>query len=176
MIRVHRQTLRTFFHSLLVAAGIAIVILFGGHRNWCTGFVIGALTSLLSLLSLKICVPALFHKGATPRATALLHILLIMKVPVYAIGLYFAAKMGAGAAFAAFTGCALVPSVVTLETVAKAIMRSNARWKRALIMREPIAILPAVEELSRHVAELKAGALEVQAGSTPPRTVREGAV
>ena len=88
------------------------------------------------------------------------------------------ASSGAGtaAAFAAFTGCALVPFVVTLEAITKALIQSDVRWKRALTMRQPIAILPAVEELSRHVAELKAEAREAQAVPTPPRTVREGAV
>src|SRR5438874_11865331 len=117
MSKLHSQTLRTFFHSVAAAITISLGLAATGHKTWAAGFGIGAVISLFSLFSLKVCVPALFYKGATPRATALLQVVLMMKVPFYATGLYFATRMGNAAAFAAFTGGTVVPCVISLEAV-----------------------------------------------------------
>jgi hypothetical protein len=116
---------------------------------------IGALLSLFSLFSLGVCVPALFHKGATRMASAMLQVLLLMKLPIYAIGLYVASRMGSAAAFAAFAGCTLVPTIISLKAVSKAFIESNRSWRRVAAMHIPTPVLPAVEELTRQVAEIK---------------------
>ena len=135
------------------------------------------MVSLLSLLTLKISIPALFHKGASARSTALLQLLLIVKVPIYAVGLYYAAKMGAAAAFAAFGGCTVVPCVISLEAIVRACIEADPKLKRAMAMVEPVTLMPAVEELSRQVAALKAEAAEPMPMPAQPqvRPVREGA-
>src|ERR1051326_2756834 len=131
MIQIQNQTLRTFFHSVATAIVISLALIVTGHATWAAGFAIGAVTSLFSLFSLKVCIPFLFYKGATPRATALLNILLMMKVPFYAAALYFATRMGNAAAFAAFIGCALVPAVISMETVGKMLVQAIPAWRRA---------------------------------------------
>jgi hypothetical protein len=169
------ETLRTFFHSLGIAALITFVFWIAGHRIWSAGFVLGAAMSLFSLFSLRVCVPRLFRAGATGRATTLLHFALVAKLPVYGAGLYLATRMGSAAAFAAFAGCALVPAVITLETVGRALTQSDGRWREAAALCTPIVVLPAVEELARQVAELKAEAAAPLPLPSPGGTVREGA-
>ena len=174
MIKLHSQTLRTFFHSVVGAIVVAPALVAAGHPTWAAGFAIGAFTSLFSLFSLKVCIPALFYKGATARATALLQVVLIMKLPIYAIGLYFATRMGNSAAFAAFVGCTTVPAVITLETVGRALLQSNPRWKRAFAMRASIAVLPATADRARSAAN--ASPLTVDAPvAVQVRPIQEGA-
>ena len=174
-MKLHKQTLRTFFHSLGAAAVIALFLAFGGYRLMAAGFVTGAVLSLFSLFSLKICIPALFRSGASRGASALLQVVMFMKLPVFAVGLYLATRLGTAASFAAFWGCALVPCVISLEAVMKAIAESDRNYKRAAAMRPPVQVLPAVEELVRQVAEIKAEAREPLTVSSKTRTVREGA-
>src|SRR5689334_15564827 len=125
MIKQHKQTLRTFFHSLALAVLTAVIVAIGGHRTWAAGFAIGAALSLFSLVSLKFCVPMLFYPGASRRAVALLHVTLLMKLPIYCVGLYLASRLGNSGSFAAFIGCTLVPCVITVEAVGKALVESN---------------------------------------------------
>ena len=173
MIKLHSQTLRTFFHSVIAAIAVAMALVAAGHATWAAGFAIGAFTSLFSLFSLKVCIPALFYKGATARATALLQVVLIMKLPIYALGLYFATRMGNAAAFAAFVGCSTVPVVITVETVGRALLQANPRWKRAIAMHAPIAVLPASNEMA------SAAHASTLTGETPVtvqvRPIHEGA-
>jgi hypothetical protein len=145
MIRLHNQTLRTFFHSVAVATVLSLGLAFGGHKGPAAGFSLGALVSLFSLFSLKVCIPVLFHKGATARATALLQAVLILKLPFYAVALYFATRMGTSAAVAAFVGCTVVPVVITAEHLGRALLLSNPRLARAVAMLPPIVRLPDVE-------------------------------
>src|SRR5436190_16610741 len=104
MIRHNNQTVRTFFHSLILAVAIAVGLVAFGRFTWAGGFAIGAALSLFSLMSLKLAVPNLFYKGAPKYSSGLLQLLLLMKLPIYAIGLYFATRLGSAAAFAAFLG------------------------------------------------------------------------
>ena len=174
MIKLHNQTLRTFFHSVAAAIATSLALVVSGHGTWAAGFSIGAVTSLFSLFSLKVCIPALFYKGATPRAAALLQVVLIMKLPVYATGLYFAARMGSAAAFAAFVGCTVVPGVITVEAVCKALLQSNPRWMRDIAMRRPAVVLPAAQETVGCAVEAK-GAVCDPTARAQVRTVHEGA-
>ncbi len=175
MIKLHRQTLRTFFHSLGAAIAISLALVATGHKTWAAGFAIGAVISLFSLFSLKVCVPALFYKGATSRATALLQVLFLMKLPFYAILIYFATLMGSAAAFAAFIGCTLVPCAITLEAVGQALLRANPRLARAAAMREPVKVLPAVVSAPARAADGRAATGETTAQAVKGRTVNEGA-
>ena len=176
MTKHDNQTLRTFFHSLAIATAVTAAMVASGHSVWAQGFVIGAAVSLFSLLTLKLSIPALFHKGSTSRSTAMLQLLLILKVPIYGVGLYFAARLGSAGTFAAFTGCTLVPCVISVAAIVRASVQSNRGFQRALAMREPAAVLPAIEELSRQVAAIKAEAAEI-ATAAPLHVipVREGA-
>ncbi|HLJ54395.1 MAG TPA: hypothetical protein VKT77_05095 [Chthonomonadaceae bacterium] len=164
MIRLHNQTLRTFFHSVTVATVLALGLALGGHRTWAAGYALGALVSLFSLFSLKVCVPALFHRGATARATALLQALLVLKLPFYAVALYFAARMGAAAGFAAFAGCALVPAVITAEHLGRALVQANPRLARILAMRATV-VGPETAEISGAEATAATPALVVHEGA-----------
>jgi len=175
MIKQHKQIVRTFFHSVAFAIPIALALFLSGHRNEAVGFAIGAVLSLFSLYSLGVCVPALFRPGANGSASALLQLLLVMKLPIYAVGLYMATRMGSAAAFAAFAGCALVPAIVSSGAIGKAIVESNRGLRRAAAMHGAVEILPAVEELARQVAELKSDAREPLTVSSQARAVREGA-
>lgn len=176
MKQQHKQIVRTFFHSVIAAALGALALTMSGHGRWGAGFLLGAAVSLFSLFSLKACVPALFYSGAPRRSTALLQMFLVLKLPVYAGALYIATKMGSAAAFAAFVGCTLVPGVITLETLVRSGLESSRAWKSAMTMQAPIVVLPAVEELSRQVSEIKAEAREAHSPAAATRTVTEGAV
>jgi hypothetical protein len=155
---------------------MSLGLVLGRHGGWAAGFIIGALLSLFSLYSLGVCVPALFHPGATRRASALLQVVLLMKLPLYGIGLYIASRMGSAAAFAAFAGCTLVPVIITVEAVTRAFIQSNANWRRAAAMHVSVPVLPAVEELTRQVAEIKKEeAREPLPLASQTRVIREGA-
>jgi hypothetical protein len=176
MTKSHTDTVRTFFHSLAAALLIAGALALTGHRSSGAGYAVGAAMSLFSLFSLGYCVPALFHEGATGRSTVLLQVTLLMKLPVYAVGLYFASRMGSAAAFAAFGGCALVPAVITAETLGRAALQSSRSWRRFAAMQRPIVLSPAVEALTRRVAEIKqAEACEAMALPSTARAMGEGA-
>jgi hypothetical protein len=174
MIKFHNQTLRTFFHSVAVAAAIALGLVTTGHKTLSAGFCIGAAISLFSLFSLKVCIPALFYKGANRQAAALLQVVLLMKLPIYALGLYFAARMGNAAAAAAFVGCTVVPGVITAEAVCKALIQANPRWRRAAAMASAPAALPAKENSARPAVEINAAVCDT-AVATRGRTLHEGA-
>jgi hypothetical protein len=83
-----------------------------------------------------------------------------MKLPIYAIGLYFATRMGSAAAFAAFVGCCLVPGIVSIGTICKALIESNQTLKSLHAAHAPIALAPEVEDLNRRVAAIKIEAAE----------------
>jgi len=160
MMRHHNQTVRTFFHSLLVAVVVAAGLLVFRRFTWGAGFAIGSALSLFSLLSLRLAIPNLFYKGAPKYSSGLLQLLLLMKLPIYAIGLYFATRMGSAAAFAAFLGCCLVPGIISIGTIAKAFIESNRTLKSLHAVHAPVTLAPEVEDLNRRVAVIKAGAQE----------------
>lgn len=174
MTKQHNQTLRTFIHSLLAAGLIAAVLHVAGRSRWAGGFVIGSGLSLFSLYSLKVCVPALFRPASRRYATALMQAALLLKLPLYGVGLYLATRLGTEASFAAFAGCALVPLVISLEAVGKAIWEANPVLRREAAMRAQAADMDA-ERAARHAADRKAEALEPMILSTQARTAREGA-
>lgn len=155
MIKQNAKALATLRRSFVLGTLIALAIRFG-HAAWLPGFVIGCVLSLFSLFSLQICVPALFYPGASERSKGLLMATLLMKMPLYAIGLWIATHFGITGAVTAFAGVTLVPAVITLEAMAK-LAREDIRRQRLLRSRPKTAVpCPKARELRKQVAELVA--------------------
>lgn len=172
MRKQQNQTVRTFIHSVLLAILIAAALDLAGRGNWAAGFAIGSALSLFSLYSLKVCVPALFHAGAPRYSSILMQVVLLFKVPLYAIALYLASRLGTNAMFAAFAGCTLVPCVISIEAIVKVIVESNPALRRAAAMRTQAELVPAVDALPNQAADGREP-LPVPAQT---RAVREGAL
>ncbi len=103
--------------SALFAIATTILLLSGGRTDWAISFGLGALMSLFSLLSLTIIVPALIRPGAPQFSRSLLNLTLLLKLPLYAAGLYLIMRLPRSAPAAAAAGIGLVPGVITLNAL-----------------------------------------------------------
>ena len=103
-------------------AGLVTLLLFcGGRSAWAWGFLIGAALSLFSMFSLAVLVPQQFRPGATRRARRWLLLTLILKLPLYAAGLYLVTRVQGISPVAAMFGIALAPIVITLKAIGSAL-------------------------------------------------------
>jgi hypothetical protein len=107
------RTLKT--SSLLTP--ILALLLYGSQPARAWGFAIGGFLSIFSLATIACVVPMLFQTGAPRYVRALLNLTLLMKLPIFGVGLYLATNVrGIDPAFTAI-GAGLVPAVLTLKAL-----------------------------------------------------------
>ncbi len=101
------------------------LLLLAAHQNaYAWGFLIGALLSLLSLISLTVIVPFLFQPNAPRYMSALLLLTLFMKLPMFVVGLYLMTHLRGVAPAAGAIGIGLGPVVIGLRTAGSALLES----------------------------------------------------
>lgn len=120
--------IRTLTVSTLIAFASVLLLCVVGRTNWAWGFLIGALLSVFSFATLAMAVPFLMWPGAPSHMSALLQVTLIMKLPIYCVGLYLACNLPGVTPAASVFGICLVPGVITLRTLSgmvKAAIRAK---------------------------------------------------
>ena len=120
--------IRTLTVSTFISLGAVLLLCIAGHTNWAWGFLIGALLSLFSFATLAMAVPFLMWPGAPSHMSALLQVTLIMKLPIYCVGLYLACNLPGVTPAASVFGICLVPGVITLRTLS-GMVKSAIRAK-----------------------------------------------
>lgn len=126
-MRDSNTAFRTLKTSSAVAAFLTIWMLCAARNSWAWSFLIGATLSLLSMLSLSVLIPMLFHPGASRHAKALLLITLFMKMPLYCVGLFLLMIVPNASGLSAVFGIALVPFVITARAVGSLISENLPR-------------------------------------------------
>ena len=111
----YSDRLRVVKTSFLAGIFVTLLLLAADHHRWAWGFVIGAILSLFSLITLTIAVPFLTWPGAPRHMSALIIITLFMKMPIFCVGLYLATRLPGVSAFACCLGIGLAPAVITLK-------------------------------------------------------------
>lgn len=99
--------------------GLLVIVLCCGshHTNWGWGFLIGALLSLFSMISLMLAVPFLTWSGAPRHMSLLMMVTLFMKLPIFCLGLYLATHLPGVSAIACCAGICLTPIAITLKAI-----------------------------------------------------------
>lgn len=113
-----QRTLRTGFFL----AGWFVLVF--GLRGWYTasmGFAVGAALSLFSLWSLTFAVPRVLNE-ARPVAKFLLALMLMLKLPLYAVVLYYATNRPYFHLGALVGGIALVPAVFVMKMLGRTVI------------------------------------------------------
>ena len=101
---------------------LVFVLCYGNHHyHWAWGFLIGAVLSLFSMISLMVAVPFLTWSGAPRHMSALMIVVLFMKLPIFCIGLYLATHLPGISAFACCAGICLTPMAITLKAISNLI-------------------------------------------------------
>lgn len=116
----------------------------------------------------------LIYPGASPRAVGLLSITLLMKMPIYAIGLYLSTLISSTAPIAAFVGCTLVPCILTLEALGRMAKHTLDDYAQRHKQHETKWMNPEVRDLSARVAEMKLEAQETLQELSRVHTARTG--
>lgn len=126
--------LRTVKTGAVAAVFLTLLLIGSGHLRWAGGFFIGASLSLFSIFSLMVVIPFLMRPGAPACAPALLGITLFMKLPAYALGLFFAVKIAGSSPLAAalsiLLGVLLAPLVITLKTLGSLLQGKPIAWRQ----------------------------------------------
>ena len=99
--------------------GLLVFVLCCGshHTNWAWGFLIGALLSLFSMISLMLAVPFLTWSGAPRHMSLLMIVTLFMKLPIFCLGLYLATHLPGVSAMACCAGICLTPVAITMKAI-----------------------------------------------------------
>ena len=126
------------------AAALDLLFFASGQPAWGRGFLIGALVSLFSLVSLIVIVPILIRPHASPRVKGLLSATLFMKLPFYAIALWLASPRHGVEPMGAGLGIALVPLVLTFRTAAALLMESAREQRKAAAATPKAVVLPKI--------------------------------
>jgi hypothetical protein len=147
---------KTIVRSLKSAAWFAcaldLTFFCSGKTTWGWGFLIGALISFFSLVSLLVVVPILIRPHASPHVKGLLAMTLFIKLPFYALALSLVNPRHGVEPMAAGLGIALIPLVLTFRTAA-ALLLEEARAQRKTAAAKPQAIVipkivvPALPEI-----------------------------
>jgi hypothetical protein len=131
--------IRTLYHSLWIGL-VTNAALFGlAPRGWAWGFLVGAVMSLFSALSLIVIVPLLFRPGANEHTKGLLSATLFMKIPLYMVGLYIGTNVKGVEPMAMMCGILLVPTVITLRAIHHAMQDAAQHRSRQPRRQKPAA-------------------------------------
>ncbi len=124
---------KTLIWSLAITLIATLAMYFSGHTRWAYGFLTGAGLSIFSLATISLAVRWLMQTGVPPSVGVLLNLALWLKLPTFAGGLYFIAKLYEGkhtdALLISIAGMGLVPALVTMKAtwdVAKDILNSHS--------------------------------------------------
>jgi len=112
--RAPQCALRT---SFVLAVGTTFLLSGTVHRDVMTGFGIGSVLSILSLCSLMLLVPMLLRPRPSRSTQTLSVLMLVGKLPAYGFGVWIAVGPLKGSPLALGAGIALVPAVITLQTL-----------------------------------------------------------
>ena len=121
--KLPQRTLKTAFWL-----GALFTLIFGlrGQTTIAFGLAIGAAIALSSLWSLIYVIPRLFTPD-NPAAKLWLGVLWLLKLPVYAVVLYYAMGSRSIQPLAVFAGVALVPVVLVLKVLGhRLVQKPNA--------------------------------------------------
>ena len=125
--------LRSVKTSALLTIFATLLLLVAHQSAWAWGFLIGALLSLLSLVSLTVIIPFLFRPNAPRHMSALLGMTLMMKLPLFMAGLYLMTHLRGVAPAAGVMGIVLGPLVIGLKTIGGMLMEGLRNARPALV-------------------------------------------
>ncbi len=124
--RAPHRALRT---SIVLTVITSLLLSGTPHKDVLTGFGIGAALSIFSLLSLILLVPMQLRPRTTQGARIIGILMLAAKLPVYGFGVWLAVGTLKGSPIALVMGIALVPAVITLQTLG-ALINPNVNSDR----------------------------------------------
>lgn len=119
------MSMRALRSGVWTSAAVAAVMS-SLRPHWTPGFLGGAALSLFSLFSLRLCVRWMFRPGASQSVRALLGLVLFFKLPIYAVGLYYATRLTGctpGGVLATAAGAGLMPAVIVMRTLGDMMVR-----------------------------------------------------
>ena len=112
---------KTLYASQIFVAILSTAFLATGHVRWALSFLTGSGLSIFSMLTIMLGVRVLMHPGSSPKVSALLNVLLWMKLPIFGAGLYYVSVLYHGkyteALLIAISGMGLIPMLVTLKAI-----------------------------------------------------------
>ena len=135
-----KTVVRSLKSAACLAAALDLTLFCSGRTPWAWGFLLGALVSLFSLVSLIVLVPILFRPHASPHVKGLLLMTLFLKLPFYGIALSLASPRHGVEPMAAGVGIALIPLVLTFRTAA-ALLLEEARAQRKAVAPKPQSVV-----------------------------------
>ena len=153
----YSDRLRVVKASFLAGVFIALLLLATDHHRWAWGFVIGAVLSLFSLVTLTIAVPFLTWPGAPRHMSALIIITLFMKMPIFCVGLYLATRLPGVSAFACCLGIGLAPAVISLKAAGHALndaVTVHQPAKPVVPLPEPVSVYEKPQSALHRTPEL----------------------
>ena len=141
-LREEKTVVRSLKSAALCAVALDLLFFMGGRATWGWGFLIGALVSLFSLVSLLVIVPILFRPHASPHVKGLLLLTLLLKLPFYAVALSMVTPRHGIEPLAAGVGVALIPLVLTFRTAAALLLEELRDPRTASAPKPKAAALP----------------------------------
>ncbi len=154
---------RTLKSAVVAAGSVSLLLFYGSPRTWAWGFLMGALLSLFSVMTLAAIVPILIRPHASPYVKGLLMLTLLLKLPLYVLVLSLANTRHGVEPMAVGGGLVLVPMVLTLRTLATLLLegageprKTVGRTQRAIgIPRIVVPSLPEVEPQPQSVQPVR---------------------
>ena len=121
-------TTRVIKTSFFVGALLTFLFFATNHLYAGWGFLIGALLSLFSFVTIAFAVPFLLRPKAPRTMSTLSALVLMMKMPIYCVALYLATHLPWPSAFTCASGICLTPAVITLKTLGAYLRRSGSNF------------------------------------------------
>lgn len=112
--------------SFLLGALLTFLFLATNHLYAGLGFLIGALLSLFSFVTISLAVPFLLRPKAPRTMSTLLALVLMLKLPIYCVALYLATHLPWPSAFTCALGICLTPAVITLKTLGARLRKTGS--------------------------------------------------
>jgi hypothetical protein len=178
-----KTIVRSLKSAAWFAAALDLTFFCSGQTSWGWGFLIGALVSLFSLVSLLVLVPILFRPHASPHVKGLLTMTLFLKLPFYGIALSLANPRHGVEPMATGLGTALIPLVLTFRTAGILLMEQAREQRKAAAPKPQVVVIPKIvvpslPEVDPQPVQLRPQETVLRPQSRRPQSVhpvREGA-
>src|SRR2546429_562228 len=121
--RLPHRTLKT---SFWLAALFALVFSARGQTAIAMGLAVGAGLACFALATLIYVIPRIFAQG-NPAAKAGMAVAAVLKLPIYALVIYFALSSQLVNPVAIVAGVALVPAVLVLKVLGYQMLTNDSR-------------------------------------------------
>ena len=112
---------KTLCASLIFVAILSTLFFATGHTRWALSFLTGSGLSIFSMVTIMLAVRVLMRSDSSPKISALLNVLLWMKLPIFGAGLYYVGMLYHGkyteSLLIAIAGMGLIPMLVTLKAI-----------------------------------------------------------